>query len=112
MINICDAYYEFKRTNALLKVKKMKDIDLRVIGYEEGSNSNRGKLGAFIVDYKGNQVKVGSGFSKELREEIWKNPDEYIGVMIAVQYFEETTNQNGGTSLRFPVFLDFRYDLA
>ena len=112
MINICDAYYEFKRTNSLLKVKKMKDIDLRVIGYEEGSNSNKGKLGAFIVEYKGNQVKVGSGFSKELREEIWKNPDEYIGVMIAVQYFEETTNQNGGTSLRFPVFLDFRYDLA
>ena len=112
MINICDAYYEFKRTNSLLKVKKMQDIDLRVIGYEEGSNSNKGKLGAFIVDYKGNQVKVGSGFSKELREEIWKNPDEYIGVMIAVQYFEETTNQNGGTSLRFPVFLDFRYDLA
>ena len=112
MINICDAYYEFKRTNSLLKVKKMQDIDLRIIGYEEGSNSNKGKLGAFIVDYKGNQVKVGSGFSKELREEIWKNPDEYIGVMIAVQYFEETTNQNGGTSLRFPVFLDFRYDLA
>lgn len=112
MINICDAYYEFKRTNSLLKVKKMKDIDLRIVGYEEGSNSNKGKLGAFIVDYKGNQVKVGSGFSKELREEIWKNPDEYIGVMIAVQYFEETTNQNGGTSLRFPVFLDFRYDLA
>ena len=112
MINICDAYYEFKRTNSLLKVKKMKDIDLRIVGYEEGSNSNKGKLGAFIVDYKGNQVKVGSGFSKELREEIWKNPDEYIGLMIAVQYFEETTNQNGGTSLRFPVFLDFRYDLA
>ena len=112
MINICDAYYEFKRTNSLLKVKKMQDIDLRVIGYEEGSNSNKGKLGAFIVDYKGNQVKVGSGFSKELREEIWKNPDEYVGVIIAVQYFEETTNQNGGTSLRFPVFLDFRYDLV
>ena len=60
MINICDAYYECKRTNSLLKVKKMQDIDLRGIGYEEGSNSNKGKLGAFIVDYKGNQVKVGS----------------------------------------------------
>ena len=111
MINICDAPYEFRRTNALLKCKKMKDVDLPIIDVEEGSNSNAGKLGAFIVDYKGNRVKVGSGFSKELREEIWKHPEDYVGRTIAVQYFEETTNQQGGVSLRFPVFLDFRYDL-
>lgn len=111
MINICDAYYDFKRTNSLLKCKKMKDVDLPIIDVEEGSNSNAGKLGAFIVDYKGNRVKVGSGFSKELREEIWKHPEDYVGRTIAVQYFEETTNQQGGVSLRFPVFLDFRYDL-
>lgn len=111
MINICDAPYEFKRSNSLLKVKKMLDIDLPIIGYEEGNNSNIGKLGAFIVEYKGNAVKVGSGFSKELREEIWKNPEEYIGRTITVQYFEETSNQQGGISLRFPVFLDFRDDI-
>lgn len=111
MINICNAYYEFRRTNALLKCKKMKDVDLPIIDVEEGSNSNAGKLGAFIVDYKGNRVKVGSGFSKELREEIWKHPEDYIGRTIVVQYFEETTNQQGGVSLRFPVFLDFRYDI-
>ena len=110
MINICDAYYDFKRTNSLLKVKLMNDIDLPVIDLEEGSNSNKGKLGAFIVDYKGNRVKVGSGFSKELREEIWKNPDEYIGRTITIQYFEETGNQQGGLSLRFPVFVSVRYD--
>ena len=110
MINITNAPYQFKRTNDLLKVKKMQDIDLPIIGYEEGSNSNTGKLGAFIVDYKGNELKVGSGFSKELREEIWKHPQDYLGMTISIQYFEETTNQQGGTSLRFPVFLDFRYD--
>ena len=68
-------------------------------------------LGAFLVRYKeGNIVKVGSGFSKELRQEIWKNPDAYIGKVISVQYFEETVNQQGGISLRFPVYLDFRTD--
>lgn len=112
MINILDAPYSFKRTSDLLKVKKMNDIDLPIIGYEEGNNTNKGKLGAFIVDYKGNSVKVGSGFSKELREEVWQHPEDYIGQVISVQYFEETTNQNGGISLRFPVFLDFRPDLT
>ena len=110
MINITDAPYEFKRTNNLLKVKKMKDIDLTIIGYEEGNNQNKGKLGAFIVDYKGHQVKVGSGFTKELREEVWKHPEDYVGLTASIQYFEETNNDKGGLSLRFPVFLDFRYD--
>ena len=48
--------------------------------------------------------------SKALREQVWQNPEEYIGLTIAVQYFEETQNQQGGKSLRFPVFIDFRYD--
>ena len=111
MINILDAGYEFKRTNSLLKVKKMQDLDLEVIGYEEGSGNFEGMCGALLVRYKeGNTVKVGSGLSKELRQEIWKNPDSYIGKIISVQYFEETTNQNGGLSLRFPVFLSLRFD--
>ena len=111
MININNAPYEFRRTNSLLKVKKMRDADLEIIGYEEGSNTNKGKLGAFLTRYKnGNVVKVGSGFTKELREEVWKDPDSYIGKVISVQYFEETENQSGGISLRFPVFLDFRTD--
>ena len=109
MINILDAPYSFKRTSDLLKVKKMLDIDLEVVGYEEGSGNFSGMLGAFLVRYKeGNIVKVGSGFSKELRQEIWKNPDAYIGRVISVQYFEETVNQQGGISLRFPVYLDLR----
>jgi len=110
MINILDAPYEFKRTNNLLKVKKMNDLDLEVVGFEEGSNRHSGRLGALLVDYKGNIVKVGSGFSDELRDEIWKHQDEWLGRTIVVQYFEETTNDQGGISLRFPVYLDYRTD--
>ncbi len=109
MINILDAPYSFKRTSDLLKCKLMRDVDLEVVGYEEGSGAFSGMLGALLVRYKeGNIVKVGSGISKELRQEIWKDPESYIGKIISVQYFEETTNQQGGISLRFPVFLEFR----
>ena len=110
MININDAMYCFGRSNSLLKVKKMKDLDLTVVGLEEGNNQNAGKLGAFLVMYKGCTVRVGTGISKELREKIWENKDDYVGRTIIVQYFEETTNQEGGVSLRFPVFVDFRDD--
>ena len=30
--------------------------------------------------------------------------------MVEIQYFELSENQNGGKSLRFPVFKDFRFD--
>lgn len=110
MINITNANYEFKRSSNLLKVKKMQDVDLEVIGFEEGSGRNTGKLGAFLVKYKDNIVKVGSGLTDELREEIWRDRETWFGRTIVVKYFEETTNQNGGISLRFPVYVDWRDD--
>jgi DNA ligase-1 len=111
MINICDAPYEFKRTNALLKVKKMNTLDLQIIGFEEGSGRLAGTLGAILVRYKdGNIVKVGSGFTDWLREEIWKNQGKYLDRICEIQWFEETTNADGGISLRFPIFKDFRTD--
>jgi DNA ligase-1 len=68
-------------------------------------------LGAILVRYKdGNIVKVGSGFTDWLREEIWKNQRKYLDDICEIQYFEETTNQDGGISLRFPIFKDFRTD--
>lgn len=111
MINICDAPYEFKRTTNLLKVKKMQTMDLQIVGFEEGSGKYAGTLGAILVRYKNrNTVKVGSGFTDWLRSEIWSNQSEYLDRICEIQYFEETTNQDGGESLRFPIFKDFRYD--
>ena len=111
MINICDALYEFKRTTNLLKVKKMQTMDLQIVDFEEGSGKYANTLGAILVRYKnGNVVKVGSGFTDWLRSEIWNNRSKYLDVICEIQYFEETTNQDGGESLRFPIFKDFRYD--
>lgn len=56
------------------------------------------------IRHKGNIVGVGSGFSLEQRIHYYENPDEIIGKIITVQYFEETKNQRGEFSLRFPVF--------
>lgn len=109
-----DVCYQCKRNNGLLKVKTMQTVDLRVIGFEEGQGNFVDTLGALIVDYKGNQVKVGSGFSELERREIWNNKEiptnSILGKIIEVQYFEESTNENGTKSLRFPVFKHIRHD--
>ena len=78
---------------------------------EEGEGRLAGTLGAIHVRYRdGNIVKVGSGFSDWHRNEIWQNQIYYIGKIVEIQYFEETKNDKGGVSLRFPIFKDIRLD--
>ena len=100
--------YECKRTSSILKVKSMQTVDLKIIDYKEGTGRNKGTLGAFVVDYKGNSVDVGSGFLDSERISFWNDRDNLIGRVIEVQYFEETANKQGGISLRFPVFKELR----
>ena len=59
MLNL-DTPYECKRTKNLIKVKKFYDVSLRVIGSEEGTGRNKGKLGALVCKYYDNTVKIGS----------------------------------------------------
>lgn len=111
MINLAHSPYEFKRSNNLIKVKKMYPADLAITGFEEGSGKNAGTLGAIIVDYKGFSVKVGSGFTDKEREYFWSNKDTLLGAIVTVQYFEETTNKKDSSlSLRFPVYKGLRTD--
>ena len=57
-----------------------------------------------MIEHKGHTVRVGSGFSIEQRQEFHKSPKKILGKQITVQYFEETENEKGGISLRFPTF--------
>ena len=103
--------YEFNRSKNMLKVKQMYPVDLRVIDVLEGSGANKGKAGALLVNYKGYPLKVGSGLTKELREKFWQDKDSIIGKIVTIKYFEETTNKKDDSkSLRFPIFLEVRYD--
>ena len=111
MVNLANAPYECKRTKGILKVKVMQDMDLRVIGFEEGEGNFKGTLGRINVEFKDNIVGVGSGFELSMRDEIWNNKDKYIGKIAKIQYFEVTKNQKDNKeSLRFPVFKEWRFD--
>ena len=103
--------YKGKRSDEILKVKQMFDEEYVVVDLEndyhrvivDGKEVNELMLKNVIIEHKGNRVQVGSGFNHEQRRYYFENPEEILGKQITVQYFEETTNQNGTHSLRFPV---------
>ncbi|AJA41424.1 ATP-dependent DNA ligase [Geobacillus virus E3] len=110
MLNLSDGKYQCKRTDVLLKIKSMNTMDCRIIGFEEGTGKYEGVLGALIVDYKGYELRCGSGFTDEDRKEIWDNKEKYLGKIAEIQYFRESRNQDGGLSVSFPVFICIRDD--
>ena len=60
-------------------------------------------MSAAVIMHKGNRVGVGSGWSDAQRLLYKDHPEKLIGNTITVQYFEESKDQNGNPSLRFPV---------
>lgn len=104
-----DTPYKCKRHNGILKCKVFETSDCKIIGYVEGDGRLKGTLGSFVIDYKGNSVNVGSGYSDIQREEFWNNRDNYIGRILEVKYKEESKDKTTGlTSLQFPTFVCIR----
>lgn len=110
MVNL-DVPYKCKRHNGILKVKRFYTMDLPIIACEEGSGRLAGTLGAFVLRYKGNEVRVGSGFTDEQRTEFWEKRSDLAGTICEVKYKEISYDKNtGAESLQFPVFISLRTD--
>ena len=108
MINL-DKPYECKRSKGLLKVKTFKVCDALVLEVQEGEGNFKGTLGGVKIQYLYNGEAqtcfCGSGFTQEEREMYWSNPNEIVGKVVEIQYFETTTNSKTGEhGLRFPTF--------
>ena len=106
-----DTGYEGKRTQNLLKYKMFNDAEYKVIAVEEGDAQELidGKMvkikcvGNLVIEHKGNRVGVGTGLSLEQRKRWYQHPEEIVGKIVTIKFFEETQNQDGSWSLRFPV---------
>lgn len=101
-------YYKGKRWTVQKRVPEF-STECPIIGFQEGTKSFAGMLGAFIVDYNGTKVKVGNGMGLDhlLRTRVWRNKGNYINRSIKIAY--KSITKNG--SLQSPKFIGFRWDL-
>jgi DNA ligase-1 len=114
MIKEMEAPYQCKRSTDWMKWKPTITVDLEVIGVEEGTGRNIGRLGALVCngidDGKEITVNVGSGFSDADRDDYWANSNSVVGRTAEILCDVITQNQDGTYSLRFPRFVRFRDD--
>lgn len=127
-----DSPYKYGRSTVregyMLKIKRYKDSEARIIGYEElMANGNEafinelGKkersnhkdnmipmdtLGALLVEDLQTQVRfsIGTGFDQNLRHILWNLGDKLIGQVVKYKYF----GYGQLDKPRHPVFLGFR----
>ena len=107
MLNSTVGKYEIKRSKELLKIKHTEEHVLTVVDMIEGTGKFEDMLGALVVEYKGNKLGVGSGFTDSQRLHIWRNQSEFIGAKVEIETFGESKNALGEVSLNCPIFKRF-----
>lgn len=112
MIKDADAIYKCNRNSGWMKWKPTITVDLSIVGFEEGTGRNQGRLGAIICEGVDNDrtinVNVGSGFTDSDRDTFYTRRMDLLGHVVEIEADAITQNQDGSYSLRFPRFVRFR----
>ena len=83
-------YTQGKRSNAWLKVKAVDSEDCPIVSVHEGKGRLAGTMGYVVVEHGSRLVRVGGGFTDELRATIWANRDTVIGSFLEVTFQSKT----------------------
>jgi DNA ligase-1 len=101
MLHHINAYYQVKRSQDLMKLKRYDDAEAVVLDYIPGKGKHLGRMGSLLVkNTEDINFKIGSGFTDDERE----SPPA-IGDIITYQYIGKTKN---GVP-RFATFLRVRF---
>jgi ATP-dependent DNA ligase len=109
MLKRLDTPYQWKRTDAILKMKPVATEEGVIVGWHLSPEKTKraGQFGGFHVLTKNGVVtKVGGGYTDAQKKQIQEDgPDTYIGRIAEVEHQPPFTTDG---KLRFPVFSRFR----
>ena len=96
MLKKYDVPYFFGRSFDMLKYKRFKDAEYKIVGIEDGKGNKKGKATAVIcVGDNGTEFKAGVTGTEEYAAEMFANKEAYIGKIATVKYQELTPEKDG-----------------
>lgn len=106
MIRLPNTKYEpGKRSKGLLKLKDFRQEEYTVTGVKKAAHEDT--LGSVECVMRDGQVFYATpSMTDEEKQYIWDHPDEFIGKVCTVKFFETTDDGKP----RFPVLLGFRHE--
>jgi hypothetical protein len=96
-----------------VKLKLKVQVELRVIGFNEGTGKNRGSLGSFQTASECGEVETNvNGRSTAMRKDVWNDLDSWRDAIICVDTNGLLTPKKAGGkhSLFLPIFVERRDD--
>tara|TARA_B100000287_G_scaffold272783_1_gene256934 strand:- start:2179 stop:3519 length:1341 start_codon:yes stop_codon:yes gene_type:complete len=100
-----------ERSKSTVKFKEIKDLDLRVTDWTEGTGKNTGLLGALTAETSDGKIRVnvGTGFSDQQRKLFTR--EFVMGRIIEIEYNQRISSANSSIdSLFLPRFIELRED--
>ena len=102
--------WEDKRSKNQIKFKGELECDLRIVGWEEGTGRNKGRLGALVCESEDGKIRVnvGSGYKDDERSSFGTS---MIGQIATVKYNARIKDRGSDVeSLFLPTFIELRLD--
>lgn len=91
-----DVPYFFGRSFDMLKYKKFKDAEYRIVDFEEGKGNLKGIAAAVICETEnGEQFKAGVTGTQDYARNLYENRNEYVGKLATIKYQELTPIKDG-----------------
>ena len=91
-----DVPYFFGRSFDMLKYKKFKDAEYKIVDFEEGKGNLKGIAAAVICETdNGEQFKAGVTGTQEYARNLYENRNEYVGKLATIKYQELTPMKDG-----------------
>lgn len=100
-----------------LKMKLKMQLDLRIVGFNEGDKKRKGMLGSLQLESADGVLvtNCGTGIKEKDTEwtfqSIWDNREELLGKVVTIECNSLTVDKRTGQKKVFlPVFIEFRFD--
>lgn len=105
-----DVPYFFGRSFDMLKYKKFKDAEYKIVDFEEGKGNLKGIAAAVICETdNGEQFKAGVTGTQDYGRNLYENRNEHIGKLATIKYQELTPLKDGkGGVPRFGKMMSIR----